>query len=80
MRHGMCFIDAFSCGEDCNNCCYYEGDKVDYKKVDFYSYCDDKNGNIEVNFNINGTDNYRIIITEKDLRSMISLSNLGKLL
>lgn len=80
MNNGICGIDAFSCEEDCSKCCYYEGDRENYKKVDFYSYCDDKNGNIEVNFNIDGTDNYRLVITEKDLRSMLSLSNLGKLL
>ena len=43
------------------------------KDVEFYSYCDDGKGNIEIMFRISDEEQYRLIITEKDLKSMCKL-------
>lgn len=50
------------------------------KDIDFYSFCDDGKGNIEVMFRITDDQQYRIIISERDLRSMNHLSKIGKLI
>ena len=48
------------------------------KDIEFYSYCDDGKGNIEIMFRISDEEQYRLIITEKDLKSMLMFSRLGK--
>ena len=50
------------------------------KDIDIYSYNDDNKGNIELNFRVLERGNYRIMISEKDLKSMINFSRLGKLI
>mgnify|MGYP001160570390 CR=1 FL=1 len=48
------------------------------KEVDLYGYCDDGDGNIEVTFHINTPGDYRLLIPEKNLKSMNRFSILGK--
>lgn len=55
-------------------------DIKDLKEVGLYSYCDDENGNIEVTFHIDTPGNYKLLITEKDLKSMNRFSKLVKML
>lgn len=50
------------------------------KDIDIYSYNDDNKGNIELNFRVLESGNYRIMISEKDLKFMIKFSRLGKLI
>lgn len=50
------------------------------KDIELYSFCDDGNGNIEVMFRISDKEQYRLIISEKDLRAMNNLSKLGKMI
>lgn len=50
------------------------------KDIEIYSFSDDGNGNIEVMFRISNEQQYRLVISEKDLRAMNNLSKLGKLL
>lgn len=50
------------------------------KDIDIYSYNDDNKGNIELNFRVLESGNYRIMISEKDLKSMVHFSRLGKLI
>lgn len=49
-------------------------------EIDLYNYCDDSKGNIELNFRVDKEENYKLIITEKDLKSMSKFSKLGKLI
>lgn len=55
-------------------------DLSNVNEIDLYSYCDDSKGNIEVNFRVDKEGNYKLIITEKDLKSMLGFSRLGKLI
>ena len=48
------------------------------KDIEHYSYCDDGKGNIEIMFRISDEEQYRLIVTEKDLKSMLKFSKLGK--
>lgn len=48
------------------------------KDIEFYSYCDDRKGNIEIMFRISDEEQYRLVVTEKDLKSMLRFSKLGK--
>ena len=48
------------------------------KDIEHYSYCDDGKGNIEIMFRISDEEQYRLIVTEKDLKSMLKVSKLGK--
>ena len=50
------------------------------KDIEHYSYCDDGKGNIEIMFRISDEEQYRLVITEKDLKSMCRFSKLGKLI
>lgn len=50
------------------------------KDIEFYSYCDDGKGNIEIMFRISDEEQYRLVVTEKDLKSMCRFSKLGKLM
>lgn len=50
------------------------------KDIDIYGYCDDKKGNIEINFRVLEGGNYRLMISERDLKSMVKFSKLGKLI
>lgn len=50
------------------------------KDIELYSFSDDGNGNIEVMFRISDEQQYRLIISEKDLRAMNNLIKLGKIL
>lgn len=45
-----------------------------------YSYNDDSKGSIEVNFRVKEPGEYKIVITEKDLKTMGNLSLIGKIL
>lgn len=36
------------------------------KDIDIYGYCDDKKGNIEINFRVLEGGNYRLMISERD--------------
>jgi len=50
------------------------------KDIEHYSYCDDGNGNIEIMFRISDENQYKLVITEKDLNTMNRFSKLGKLI
>ena len=50
------------------------------KDIEYYSYCDDGKGNIEIMFRISDEEQYRLLITEKALDSMNRFSKLGKLI
>lgn len=50
------------------------------KDIELYSFSDDGNGNIEVMFRISDEQQYRLIISEKDLRAMNNLIKLGKII
>lgn len=50
------------------------------KDIELYSFSDDGNGNIEVIFRISDEQQYRLIISEKDLRAMNNLIKLGKII
>lgn len=48
--------------------------------IECYSYCDDGKGNIEILFKISDESQYKLVILEKDLKTMSRLCKLGKLL
>lgn len=48
------------------------------KDIEYYGYCDDGKGNIEIMFRISDEEQYRLVIAEKDLKSMCRFSKLGK--
>lgn len=50
------------------------------KDIEYYSYCDDGKGNIEIMFRISDKEQYRLVIVEKDLKNMCKFSELGKLI
>lgn len=50
------------------------------KDIEYYSYCDDGKGNIEIMFRISDEEQYKLVIFEKDLKIMNKLSKLGKLI
>ena len=50
------------------------------KDIELYSYCDDGKGNIEIMFRISDEEQYKLVIVEKDLKTMSRLSKLGKLI
>lgn len=50
------------------------------KDIECYSYCDDGKGNIEIMFRISDEEQYRLVVTEKDLKSMCRFSKLVKLM
>lgn len=49
------------------------------KNIGLYSFDDDGNGNIQIYFKIN-QENYKLIISKKDLKCMNRISALGKML
>lgn len=48
--------------------------------IECYSYCDDGKGNIEILFKLSDDSQYKLVILEKDLKTMSRLCKLGKLL
>lgn len=50
------------------------------KDIEYYSYCDDGKGNIEIMFRISDEEQYKLVIVEKDLNTMSRFSKLGKLI
>ena len=55
-------------------------DLSNVKDIGLYGYCDDRKGNIEINFRIDKIGNYKLTISEKDLKTMNRFSKLGKML
>jgi len=48
--------------------------------IECYSYCDDGKGNIEILFKLSDESQYKLVILEKDLKTMSRLCKLGKVL
>lgn len=48
--------------------------------IECYSYCDDGKGNIEILFKLSDDSQYKLVILEKDLKTMSRLCKVGKLL
>ena len=48
--------------------------------IECYSYCDDGKGNIEILFKQSDDSQYKLVILEKDLKTMSRLCKVGKLL
>ena len=44
-----------------------------------YGFCTDDKGNIEINFKADKKGNYKLILTETDLRKMFKISKLTKM-
>lgn len=49
---------------------------VNLKDVGLYSYSVERNGDIELNFKINKPGNYKLIITEKEIKRMVDISEM----
>ncbi|MBO3443398.1 hypothetical protein [Clostridium sp. CCUG 7971] len=50
------------------------------KEVGLYSYCDYNYRDIEINFNVNEPNNYKLEISNKELTKMKGFTKLGLLL
>ena len=51
-----------------------------FKDVGIYSFNTNDKGNIEINFKADKTGEYKLILTETDLRKMFKISKLTKML
>ena len=47
--------------------------------IGIYCYSADRNGNIELNFKVEEPGNYKLVITEKEIKRMKSTSDMMKI-